>query len=367
MGGEAGKELAAAWGSRNQAGLAVLRQKLDDFNEGLAETERQAQQITQLTNDAVDGLKALVAQGQATGEILPAHLEPYLVTLRDLGLLTEEDEALLMQMAESAHVDWKAMKTSAEKYGISLEELGPAFDRKRLEAAAKAITADWEILNQEGVNTITVLKGMSGSVQDLMDDAFRAGVDIPASMKPIITQMVNQGLLTDANGNKLTDMAALNFAEPIEAKFQLLIDKIGDLIDSLTDVPPEIDDIKEGIQDIPTDVKVNVGFDVESFDPDISDITVGVHWDYDDFDDDRDDDDDNGYRHGTGGKFVDFGSGTMAMLHGKEAIVPERDAKSLSELMGRGANDALLNEVAGLRREIHNLPIHLRDAILLTQ
>lgn len=331
-------------------------------------------------NDALDliiastvtGLQALVDQGKQTGELMPAHLEPYLETLREAGLLTQEDQNLLMQMADEAEVDWRAMKESAERYGISLSDLGPAFNRKQLQDAAKAIVADWEILNQEGVNTKAVLEGMSESVQGLMDKAFAAGVDIPASMKPVITQMIDQGLLTDANGDKLTDMSQLNFAEPIEAKFNQLIDKIGELIDRLTGENGITDSVKEvgdSVEnDIPDTIKIDIGYNVQEF-PGINmpDIRIPVGWDMPDFPNLPGGAHTGGQQHGTGGRFVDFGQGTLTMLHGREAVVPESRADSFSAAHGGKSEEALLEEVSGLRIEIQNLPIHIRDAILLTK
>ena len=75
-------------------------------------------------------------------------------------------------------------------------------------------------------------------------------------------------------------------------------------------------------------------------------------------------------RHGTGGKFIDFGQGTPAVLHGRERVMTEAEGVREGMISGPGGQDtseALLRQVSGLRREIQNLPLHLRDAILLAQ
>jgi hypothetical protein len=62
-------------------------------------------------------------------------------------------------------------------------------------------------------------------------------------MRPLIEQMILAGTLTDAAGNKLTDMGGLHFAEPLSAAVDRLIEKLQELIDKFiavgnTQVPP---------------------------------------------------------------------------------------------------------------------------------
>jgi TP901 family phage tail tape measure protein len=59
------------------------------------------------------------------------------------------------------------------------------------------------------------------------------------------------------------------------------------------------------------------------------------------------------FQSGTGGRYVDFGSGSPVVLHGKERIVTEAEGSSDSAIL------------QGIRRDLKTMPIMIRDAIIL--
>jgi molybdopterin converting factor small subunit len=58
---------------------------------------------------------------------------------------------------------------AAERYGITLEELGPAMQRQQLDEQAAQLYKDWQVLNQAGLDTVvadgdsvTILPAVAG-------------------------------------------------------------------------------------------------------------------------------------------------------------------------------------------------------------
>ena len=202
-------------------------------------------------------LGALKEAGQAAFN--PAQIEPYLAKLLDTGTITAQQADALRGLADEAHVDHEAMAAAAEKYGVKLSALGPAFDQARISDAATVIVKDFELMTQDGANVNGVLRDMQDEVQALVTDALTAGVAIPEGMRPILESLVAQGRLTDEDGHKLEDLSRIDFAAPLAAKFDTLIDKLTALIEKITGPSG----VTQAIDAIPTNIEIDVGFGVQ--------------------------------------------------------------------------------------------------------
>ena len=314
-----------------------------------------AEEIDKLTQDTIDGLINLAAEGARTGSLLPDQLQPFLDTLVELGELTEADMLLLMAMAEQAQYDWKEVQAAAERYGVEVDLLGERFREAQLAEQAAQVASDWELMSVKGAKANRIARRMAKTVQSLIDDYAAAGIAIPESMRPVIERQIELGLLTNANGEAITDIGELDFAPALVTQFDRLIEAIQALIDRLVGE----DGVTEAIETV-NDTELHdrhVNVDVRYDDPGFTPHGDGSY-------------DPMSQRHGTGGKFIDFGQGTPAVLHGRERVMTEAEGVREGMISGPGGQDtseALLRQVSGLRREIQNLPLHLRDAILLAQ
>ena len=233
--------------ARGPDAVAAVQRELQvvlDQADALSEAERA---IVARNLEIATGLSGIVDAGHAAFD--PAQLDPYLAQLQALGLITEQKAAALRQLADDAHVDWRAMEESATQYGVAMKTvldengnevqvfdeslLGLGHAQAKLTDEAGQLASAWALLTGEGTHTQVAIEGMTDEAQGFVTKALEMGIALPEAMRPMLDAMVSQGRLTDANGEKLTDLSGLTFAAPIAEGFDLLADKIQLLIITL--------------------------------------------------------------------------------------------------------------------------------------
>lgn len=138
------------------------------------------------------------------------------------------------------------LTAAIQKYGFTIDELGPTMQKQDLDAQAKQLITDWTALEKSGINVVTVDQKMASSTWDYLQMAKRTGVEVPEAMKPVIQSMLDQGVFTDANGQKITDMGQLGvtFAQTMTEGFDKVVAKLNELLVQIGKVPDALGNIK---------------------------------------------------------------------------------------------------------------------------
>jgi hypothetical protein len=195
---------------------------------------------------------------------------------------------------------YDAALEAAQRYGFTVEELGPAMARQELDKQAQQLFKDWEVLNSAGIDTVAITERMSTSVSEYVQHAMKMGTEVPEAMRPMLEAMVKSGTLLDENGNAITDLedAGISFSLSMSDGFKALIEQVGKLTDAITR---------------------SLGTAITNIPPIEVPVTTPPAYNY------RAPKTLPEYAEGTDG-FRNFGTGTPVMLHGWEAVVPRSDS-----------------------------------------
>jgi hypothetical protein len=107
------------------------------------------------------------------------------------------------------------LQAAAEKYGFTIDEMGPSFRQQEMDKQAAQLIKEWELLKNAGTDHNAMLKRMGPGMSEYVQQAIRAGVAIPENLRPAIEQMMEMGTLTDAAGNALTDLDDVTFTQSL--------------------------------------------------------------------------------------------------------------------------------------------------------
>lgn len=131
--------------------------------------------------------------------------------------------------------DQERLNAAIEKYGFTIDQIGPALQKQRLDDQAKELIEDWRVLIGSGVEITDVNNGMSEAINEYLQTAIRLGQEVPNAMRPILEKMLEQGTLTDEAGNAITDLqdAGIKFSETMTEGFDRVVEKLGELIEKI--------------------------------------------------------------------------------------------------------------------------------------
>lgn len=280
-----------------------------------------------------DALNEFFGNAMTTGSTIPAAMAPMLRSLIEAGKLTEENARLLLGLPASGVPAFAEVKEAADRYGISIDALGPKVRQLEINETAQQVVDDFQLLVAAGGDVGAIMAGMSDKVQGFVDSALKFGLELPASMRPMLEQMAKAGQLVDANGDKLTDLSGIKFAEPLSEAVDRLLAKLDELIDSLTG------GVEEAMARVTRDRRFTWKGEVDVDGDGLPSYQTGGGK--------------PGFAFGTQGRYMDFGPGTDVTLHGRERVVTaaEGQREAAAAAMSTAAMESRLGAIERLLRD----------------
>lgn len=232
-GAAAGAKMGAAFGPIGAGIGAVGGAILGFINKG-KQLKKEMEGMKTTFVDSFGGMDALKTKAEEAG----VSLEKMFSAKKATDLKTAMDEIKSkLDTWDQAH---EKLNAAIDKYGITLEELGPRFAQQKLDEQAVGVIEDWKLLAAAGVEVTTLVDKMGPSMVDFVNQAKAAGGTVPEAMRPMVDALVKAGLLTDANGQAFTsaEEAGVKFSQTMTEQFETLIEKIDKFVSALMGVSP---------------------------------------------------------------------------------------------------------------------------------
>jgi hypothetical protein len=324
--GSAGGPVGAALGSLAGSAAGKLLSGMFGKGEG-----RQTNDLRDKFVSAAGGINELNVKAQAAGMTLDKllnakNVRDYEAAVRDLQGAFAQQEA-----------DQQLLNATVEKYGLTLADLGPKFAQGRIVERSKELLNEWRVLEDAGADMTAVASKMAPEVGKFIEEAIRSGTTVPKELEPIIAAMLETGQLTDAAGEKFTDMSQIPFAKDVNASLLAVAEKLDIVVSKLADGLAGAFDAAAAAGEAMAG-RVNRA---------IGGIRARVDIDY------TQSGGDPGFAGGTrsryGRWFNDFGSEFPTRLHGDEAVVTRQQAPEFARdvLGGSGGGGMVHNDFRG--------------------
>jgi hypothetical protein len=289
-------------------------------------------ELEDLGTIAVASFESAMAAGMSFTEAVKAHgpaLDAIIDAQKELGI--ESDNAAVKELAhfQDRIRNNKGLVTAVEALDdtmLALSRTG-SLNAETLGAMERQGIRMYDKLIEKGFSQEQAVLMMGPALKTIMEAHEKLGIPVDENTQKLIDQAKEAGILET---EQKSGWAA------IETAVGNLISKMDTLIDRLMGVKNEADKI-------PREINIAAHVSYTDSGPDLS-----------------------------GGHGLDFAAQHGGIVTrpsiglvgeaGPEAIIP----LSKLDMSGRG-DDRLFREIRSLKSELHNLPIHLRDAILLAQ
>ena len=129
------------------------------------------------------------------------------------------------------------LEEATQRYGFTVEELGPKMQQQKLHEQAAQLYQDWQLLIASGIENETVLKRMAPAMNDYLQTSMRAGQAIPEQMRPALEEMLRLGLLTDETGAKMTSLEGVKWTKDLTESMREVVESVKDLVAALQGIP----------------------------------------------------------------------------------------------------------------------------------
>lgn len=296
---------------------------LEDVLHGATQAVMEAREALVSVQDKLASVTTLTPELQAALDAAFNASTPqeYLKALEDINRVIDEQAAKQQKIL-----------STLEKYGLEWTEAGKAVKQAKLNEIAQGLITDFDILVEAGVDINHQMKAMGPSIRDFIKDAQKAGVEVPESMRRIIQTAIDAGEVFDENGNKVTDITQLGLKFGVT--METAMTSVGKAVDRLTlvlealarflgiELPKAAEKAADGINDALDDIEdpeINVRVNV----PKIPSPDFPTDWDFEP----------ESFGVGSGG-IRDFGSGTPAILHGREGVYTEQQMAMMQRSSG---------------------------------
>jgi hypothetical protein len=217
------------------AGVGAVAGGLLGFFGGKSKEKKQLEDMRKQFIEAAGGLEVLREKAKQAGVSIDKMLAARKV--KDFESAIKDLNGALEFQAQAE----EELQAAIEKYGFTIQELGPKFKQQKLDEMAAQLVKEYNILIASGIDVMKVTEKMGPALNDYVKTAMEAGVAIPESMRPALQKLLEMGQLTDAAGNKLTSLEGITFTEALTESMSRAVDQMVLLVEAirrLAGMPP---------------------------------------------------------------------------------------------------------------------------------